>query len=66
MRFVKYFHISREHFEMIYQTSALSGQFGLHPDDPMLHVRHSRLYDLVAWTIKFLNDNKSHKQTSSS
>jgi hypothetical protein len=28
------------------------------------HVRHSRLYKLVSWTINFLNDNKSHNDMS--
>ena len=28
----------------------------------LTHVRHSRLYNLVVWTIKILNDNKSHNK----
>ena len=28
----------------------------------LTHVRHSRLYNLVDWTIKILNGNKSHKR----
>ncbi len=30
----------------------------------LTHVRHIRLYNLVAWTINFLNDNKSHNVSS--
>jgi hypothetical protein len=34
-RFRKYFRISRERFDMIYEAAARSGQFGLNPEDPM-------------------------------
>jgi hypothetical protein len=30
----------------------------------LTHIRHSRLYNLVAWTIHILNGNKSHKKNS--
>ena len=34
-RFRKYFRISRERFDMIYEAAARSGQFGLNPEDPL-------------------------------
>jgi hypothetical protein len=34
-RFRKYFRISREHFDMIYEAAARSGHFGLNPEDPL-------------------------------
>jgi hypothetical protein len=33
---------------------------GPHTTLDLTHVRHIRLYNLVAWTIKILNVNKSH------
>jgi hypothetical protein len=39
-RFRKYFRVSRERFDMIYEAAATSGQFGLNPEDPM----YSKVY----------------------
>jgi hypothetical protein len=36
---------------------------GLRATLDLTHVRLSRLYNLVDWTIETLNDNKSHKKT---
>ncbi len=41
LRFHKYFRISRQRFDMIYEAAALSGLFGVHPDEPKSSEIHS-------------------------
>jgi hypothetical protein len=38
--FHKYFLISRQRFDMIYDTAAISGLFGVHPDESMYSEVH--------------------------
>lgn len=35
LRFEKYFRVQRDRFDMIYEAAALSGEFGLNPEEPM-------------------------------
>jgi len=40
LRFHKYFRISRQRLDMIYEDADLSDLFGVHPDEPMYSEVH--------------------------